>query len=157
MKLDKQIIAMLTVTGIALLAVTSGIYFWHGNVDARLDKALKQYAEHRNLLVQYDSIKRYKKNAPKAPAQNLFAAISEKSRELGIERCIDNLKPGGSQEKGIETIDLQLRGLYLTECMKMIEAIEMLDGANLSSISLVRNDKRLLDINMRIIRLQDRS
>ncbi len=62
------------------------------------------------------------------------------------------MRPSGDGQKGNESLDLQLKALYLTEFLRFLQAVEALGNVTVERMSLVRSASRLLELEMRISR-----
>lgn len=138
-----------------VLASSWFVYSWHKSSGEKLQQAVRQYGEIRSMLAEYDMLRHQVSTRPQTAAkQSLFSAINEKSAELGFTACIESLRPSASQDQKTEILDLQMRGLYLSEAMRWLQTMEALPDVRIDTLNLRRTDKQLLDLDMRLVKSQ---
>ncbi len=126
---------------------------WNLDSDNRLKRTLNQYGETRSLIVKHERLRSLETSVnASAGNDSLFSSANEAGMELLLVDCIESLRPGTSQDGKTEILDIQMRGLYLGEAMRWLQAMESIPGADMDSLSLRRTDMQLLDMDMRLVR-----
>lgn len=141
-------IMCLVAGALALLLLFGGLALrdWCAGATVALQRAERQYAEQLGQIARYRALRG--RTAAEQPARNLFGMVNDTAAGLGLSACIETLRPTVSEERGMAFLDVRLRGLYLGECMRWIQAME--GAAAIVSLNLVRTDNGLLDADMRL-------
>ena len=140
--------------GLVLLAVL-WVRSWSAECDAALKRALQQYGELQSYLSEYAVQRRDATRASQPESENLFRLLNEKGTKLGIARRIEGMRPASGRDAAVELLDVRVRSLYLSECMKLIDAIEQTERVGLDSINIQVTDKGLLNVDMRVFRKKE--
>lgn len=135
-----------------LLLVVLWLRSWSAECDATLKRALQQYGELQSLLANYAVRQNEATRASRGESENLFRLLNEKGSELGIARRIEGMRPVSGKDAAVELLDVRVRSLYLSECVKLIEALERTERTAIDSINMQVTDKGLINVDMRISR-----
>lgn len=133
---------------IALCLTAFGLWRYNAGSQREFERIVRQYAQIEPKLAQYKILGKI--SSPQSYQGNLFAQINNICADLGMARRVEALRPSENMRKGQESLDLQLRGLYLGECLRFLDAVEKLARVRTERLTLNRRDDRLLDLEMRI-------
>ena len=81
--------------------------------------------------------------------------LNEKGKELGIARRIEGMRSLSGRDAAVELLDVRIRPLYLSECVKLIESLEQTEHVAIDSMNMQVTDKGLLNVDMRISRKKE--
>mgnify|MGYP001032345600 CR=1 FL=1 len=142
------------IAGFVLLLVLGAWGLWHFHVSCKreLELGMRQYGEVMGQLEKYTALRGAEVREKTAQPESLFAQVNQLGIELGLTRRLETLRPSGDGQKGNESLDLQLKALYLTEFLRFLQAVEALGNVTVERMSLVRSASRLLELEMRISR-----
>lgn len=136
---------------ILFFLLLGGLYLWKMENESASSLA----AATRQLEALQPKIRRYQAQRQlhaegKKNEGSLFAEINNIAARTGVQDRLENLRPG--EDKEGETLELQLRSLYLGESMRFISFVESLQDALIERMSLSRNPNTLLDMELRVRR-----
>lgn len=142
------------IAGLVLLLVLGAWWLWHFHVSCKreLELGMRQYGEVMGQLEKYTALRGAAAPVKTAQPESLFAQVNQLGIELGLTRRLETLRPAGDGQKGNESLDLQLKSLYLAEFLRFLQAVESLGNVTVERMSLVRSASRLLELEMRISR-----
>ena len=134
-----------------LVLLLAGVYLWKTERDSAnsLANAERQLETLRPKVLRYVA-QRQLRDAPESDAENLFAGINKIAMQTGVHDRLENLRP--AEDKQGETLELQLRALYLGETMRFISHVESLKNTGIERMTLRRNPNSLLDLELRVRR-----
>lgn len=139
-------------TAMLLLLAVLWLQSWSTECEATLKRSLQQYGELQSLLANYAVQKRETSRTSRSESENLFRLLNEKGTELGIARRIEGMRPVSGKDAAVELLDVRVRSLYLSECVKLIESLEQTERTAIDSINMQVTDKGLINVDMRISR-----
>lgn len=137
---------------ILLLLVVFWLRSWSDECDAALKRTLQQYGDLQTLLSNYAVQQREPSRTSRNESENLFKLLNEKGAELGIARRIEGIRPVSGKDAAVELLDVRIRSLYLSECVKLIESLEQTERTAIDSMNMQVTDKGLINVDMRISR-----
>lgn len=143
--------ALLFCAGILVFLLLTGAYLW--KTERKSETAL--LAAQRQLDALQPKIKLYLEqsralDASENDAASLFSEINRIAAQAGVHDRVENLRPADGKQG--ESLELQLRALYLGETMRFISLVESLKNTVIERLSLRRNPDTLLDMELRVIR-----
>lgn len=143
--------SLLFCAGVLLFLVGAGVYLWE--MERKSENTL--LAAQRQLDALRPKIRRYLEQSQlRAASENdtasLFSEINRIASQTGVHDRLENLRPGEGKQG--ETLELQLRALYLGETMRFISLVESLKNTVIERLSLRRNPNTLLDMELRVQR-----
>lgn len=143
---------------LCVLFLLGGIGLWKfdASCSQELEQAKRQYGDTRALIAQYENMRTRASPRKKEPTEGLFAEINRIGTDLRLIRRIETLRPSG-ESAGKESLDVQIRGLYLAEFLRFLQRVENLDNVAVERMTLTRPASRLLDVEMRLIRQEAQS
>lgn len=137
---------------VLLLLGAWGLWQFHISSKRDLEQSMRQYGETMSQIEKYAALRKTPSRQKNTPQASLFAQINQLGVEFGLSRRMENLRPSGDAQKGRESLDLQVKSLYLAEFAGFLQAVEALDQVSIDRMSLVRSADRHLDLEMRLSR-----
>ncbi len=154
--MQKNLPLVLISAGAALLLpVIFWMQSWSGECDAALKRTVQQYGELQSLLSTCAARQHDTPRSSRTESENLFRLLNEKGKELGIARRIEGMRPLSGRDAAVELLDVRIRPLYLSECVKLIESLEQTEHVAIDSMNMQVTDKGLLNVDMRISRKKE--
>lgn len=140
------------IIGLGLMALLAGVALWRFDAAGRndLEQAMRQYGETRSALARYESLKKQAGNKKQGNIDSLFAEVNQICVNLGLSRRVGAMRPAQGDRR--ESLDLQIRALYLDEFLQFLHDVESLVNVSVESLSLMRSPDRQLDVAMRLVR-----
>ena len=145
---------LLGLGGLALLGVVQWVIL--PAFEYRADNASRaERARQRHLSMQLltDDYARLSQSNAAAPAKNrsLFSLVNKEADRLSLSRRIEALRPAARKENdGSERIEMRLTGLYLTQGVQWLHALESHPGVRVENLTFRRSAKNLLDMDMTV-------
>lgn len=136
---------------ILLFLLLGGLYLWKMERESenRLAAISRQYDVIGSKIMRYQAQKQLLAASEK-DAGSLFSEINKIAAQTGVQDRLENLRP--AEDRQGETLELQLRALYLGETMRFISFVESLKNTVIERLNLRRNPNTLLDLELRIKR-----
>ncbi len=83
----------------------------------------------------------------------LFSRITNEAEKLNLATKLEALTPSESMLANvIEQVDIQFSGLYLEECMELIDHIEKYEDLKIEKCSIQLDDKKTFILAMSVVR-----
>lgn len=135
---------------LTFILLLAAFFLWRFSISAQntLDTSIRQYEQIQTKLDRYLSLSQNTTQL-NADKEDLFAQVNRMAAQCGISSRLENLRPAG---KGDDSMEIQLRSLYLGETVRFISLIEALEIVNIERLVMRRSLNNLLDLEVQIKR-----
>ena len=123
------------------------VFDYRADNASRAERAGLRRASLQRLADDYARLSRSPEAQPKG--RSLFSLVNKEADRLSLSRHIEALRPGARNDAdGAERIELRMTDVYLKQGVRWLHALESQPGVRIENLTLRRNAKNRLDMDM---------
>ena len=144
---------LLGLGGILALGVTQWVilpvFDYRTDNASRAERARQRHASLQLLADDYARLSKSPATRSAAKGRSLFGLVNREADRLSLSRNIEALRPGARNDAdGAERIEMRMTNVYLKQGVQWLHALESHPGLRVENLTLRRNAKNLLDMDM---------
>lgn len=144
---------LLGLGGILALGVTQWVilpvFDYRTDNASRAERARQRHASLQLLADDYARLSKSPETRSDAKGRSLFGLVNREADRLSLSRNIEAIRPGARNDAdGAERIEMRMTNVYLKQGVQWLHALESHPGLRVENLTLRRNAKNLLDMDM---------